>query len=95
VRILSYSTSRGVPANARNAFSCASISVSTRSSPTNSTYAARLQPKVATNTESRLLPRRITAQSTCICSPGAVSKRMIGAASAFGSREATNAFSIV
>lgn len=45
---------------------------------------ARLQPKVATNTDSRAAPRRITAQSTCICSPGRVSKRTTGSGSAAG-----------
>ena len=39
---------------------------------------ARLQPSVATNTDSRLLPRRMTAQSTCICSPALVSNRITG-----------------
>jgi hypothetical protein len=43
-----YSTSCGAPPKARNAFSRASIKVSTRSSVTNSTYEARLHPKVAT-----------------------------------------------
>ena len=38
--------------------------------------AARLQPRVATNTDKQFAPRRITAQSTCICSPGAVSNRI-------------------
>jgi hypothetical protein len=50
--MLWYSTSCDSPPNARNAFSCASIKVSTRSSVTNSTYEARHHPKVATNTES-------------------------------------------
>jgi hypothetical protein len=42
-----------------------------------------------------LLPRRITAQSTCICSPVSVSKRMMGAASSLGRSEAASIFSIV
>jgi hypothetical protein len=92
---LSYSTSCGTPPKATNAFSWASINVSTRSSVTNSTYEARLQPRVATNTESRLLPRRMTAQSTCICSPDPVSKRTRGAATSFGLSEAAKTFSIV
>jgi hypothetical protein len=56
---------------------------------------ARLQPSVATNTESRFSPRRITAQSTCICSPGPVSNRITGSAAVFGFSDATNLFSIV
>ena len=50
---------------------------------------------VATNTESRLLPRRMTAQSTCICSPGPVSNRITGATACCGRSDATNRFSIV
>jgi hypothetical protein len=38
---------------------------------------------------------RITAQSTCICSPGAVSKRMIEAAVSLGRSDAAYTFNIV
>jgi hypothetical protein len=82
----------GVPPNARKALSCASIRVSTRSSVTNSTSVARLQPSVATNTDRRLLPRRITAQSTGICSPAPVSNRTAGSAGAGGRSDATKLF---
>jgi hypothetical protein len=58
-------------------------------------FLVQVDPKVATNTESRLLPRRTTAQSTCICLPGPVSKRTIGAATSFGLSESPNTFSIV
>jgi hypothetical protein len=71
------------------------MSVSTRSSVTNSTYAARLQPSVATNTDSRSGPRRMVAQSTCACSPGSVSKRTAGPGVGDAFNPATNTFTIV
>jgi hypothetical protein len=37
----------------------------------------------------------MTAQSTCICSPGAVSNRITGSTACFGRSDATNSFSIV
>ena len=82
--MLSYSASRGVPPNASNAASWQASKLSNRSSATNSAYAARLWPNTATNTDNGSDPRRITAQSTCICRPGSVSKRRTGSGATAG-----------
>ena len=69
VRVLSKSASRGTPPRTRKARSWQRMSVSSRSSQVSSTQAARLQPRVASSPERASPPRRITAQSACICRP--------------------------
>src|SRR4051812_19750048 len=39
-----------------------------------------------------VLPRRMTAQSTCICSPGRVSNRITGSTACCGRSDARNSF---